>query len=225
MGIKIAIVGDSRVGFFQHFCNTLNAHEDVTYQVTTLKERNVLQLRDAALPLLRNNHADKVFLLGGICNLTSPCYSECIRYFWPTSDISDLMNSLYYDLVAIRDDIVQQNFGGLVTLLPELGGDLVTYNKIDHPCLWMMRLQSYLDQMLPPLQLATKQLNISMGATTPWIPDTIYRRTKQGIWYPNYSLLYDGLHPEPFTAEKMVKQIMKTVNDYYFPLPHGPQPI
>lgn len=224
MAIKIAIVGDSRVGFFQHFCNTLNVHEDIAYQVITLKGRKVLQLWDAALPLLRNNQADKVFLLGGICNLTSPCYSDGIRYFWPTTDISDLINALYYDLVAIRDDTVQKNLGGLVTLLPELGGDLVTYNKIDHPCLWMLRLQNCLDRMLPSLQLATKQLNISMGAATPWIRDTIYRRTKQGIWYPNYSLLYDGLHPEPFTAEKMVKQILKTVNDYYYPLPYEPQP-
>lgn len=221
MAVRIAIIGDSRVGFFQHFCNLLNTYEDITYQVTTLKGRKLLDLWDVARPLLTNQLADKVFLMGGICNLTSPCFSDGVRYFWPTSDLNDLVNSLYLDLVAIRDEVVSLNLGGLVTLLPELGGNLITYNKIAYPCLWMNRMQSHLDQLLPSLQLATKQINISMGASTPWIRDAIYRKTKQGLWYPNYNLLYDSLHPDPPSAERMVKQIMKTVNDFYHPLPHG----
>lgn len=220
MAARIAIVGDSRVGFFQHFFNSLNLHEDITYQVTTLKGRKLLDIWDVARPLLTNHFVDKVFLMGGICNLTSPCFSDGARYFWPTADLNELVNSLYLDLVAVRDDVVSLNCGGLVTLLPELGGNLIVYNQIEYPCMWMIRIQEHLEYLLPRLHAATKQINISMGATTPWFRDTIYRKTKQGFWYPNYNLLYDGLHPDPTSAERMVKQIMKTVNDFYHPQPH-----
>lgn len=62
---RIAIIGDSRVGFFQHFCNTLNQRDDISYIVLTLKGRKIYELWNAALPLLRNNIVDKVYLLGG----------------------------------------------------------------------------------------------------------------------------------------------------------------
>lgn len=66
---------------------------------------------------------------------------------------------------------------------------------------------------LPLIQDETRQINSLMGAVTPWTLDAIYRKTKNGVWNPNYGLLYDGLHPDPQTAERMVKQILKNAFD------------
>lgn len=102
-----------------------------------------------------------------------------------------------------------------VVLLPEFGGDLISYNNIDVPSSWMINFQNGLGKNLPLVHSVTNDINRCMGVKTPWLLDVKYRSTKGGIRYPKYELLSDGVHFTEQTAKCLVVQLLKDVDKFF----------
>lgn len=161
------------------------------------------------------NKADKIYLFGGICNLTSPQYIGNRRFFWPHKRLNFLASELAQNYISIYEDVRDNGLFGKLAIFPEFGADLVRYNGIDQPSAWMLRSQTELDDNLPLLHATAKDINRHLGSLMPWTLDVLYRTTKKGIRYPKYSLLTDGLHPSDDVAKKIVIQILKDVDDLF----------
>lgn len=50
---------------------------------------------------------------------------------------------------------------------------------------------------------------------TPWMLDVIYKAACNGVRYPKYSLLKNGLDPSVLVAERLTRQILKDVDKYF----------
>lgn len=210
MVFKVALISDSRGGFLQHFFICNNNNNQVTYRSFIFKGRKIEDLWSVAMTKLETGNFDRVYLLGGICNITSPHYVGNTRYFWPDKSIQELIVDLCSVIMRLTNDALHLGKYSKLVFLPEIGADLITYNNIDFPQPWMLQCQHNLRLHLPWFKYA----NHLLGARTPWIIDAVFGRTKKGDLYPKYELLYDGLHPSPPIANKIARQIMKDVNDY-----------
>lgn len=214
MVFKIAIIADSRGGFLQHFFVRNNVNNGITYRTFILKGRKIEDLWSVAITKLETGNFDRVYILGGICNITSPYYDNNIRYFWPLRSVRDLIDELCQIIGRLTNDTLHLGKYGKLVFLPEVGADLIMYNNIEFPQPWMLQAQYNLRRYLPRLHDAVRNANHHLGAQTPWDVDTVFGRTKKGELYPKYELLYDGLHPSPPVAGKIAKQIMKDANDF-----------
>lgn len=214
MVLKVAIISDSRGGFLQHFFIMNNTNANVIYRTFIHKGRGLQILWLFAMAKIESGEFDRVYIMGGICDITSPIYCNNTRYFWPLGQLNDLINSLVNSLVEITQETLSRKLYGKVVFLPELGADLIAYNQIQNPMPWMLACQDDLRANLSFLFNSFKYANYCLGARTPWLIDVIFGRTKKGELYPRYELLYDGLHPTPQTAQKYAKQIMKDVNEF-----------
>lgn len=215
MVFRVNIVADSRGIHLQQHLNSLNEWDAVQYTVTVLKGRKMQQLWSVAKNLLSNNKADKIYLFGGICNLTEPVYHGNIRYFWPSKGLNFLAADLVQIYISIYEDVRDNGWFGRAAIIPEFGADLLRYNQIREPTDWMCRFQEQLDYNLPLLHVTAKDVNKHLGVTTPWTLDVLYKSTRGGTRYPRYHLLYDGLHPTELTAKRIVVQILKDVDDLF----------
>lgn len=144
---------------------------------------------------------------GGICNLTSPVYVHGARFFWPCKRINNLAAELVQCEIDIYEDVVQHQLKGKVVPIPEMGADLIWYNQIDLPWDWMLTHQKDLDTNLPLIHATTKDLNKAMGVKTPWTLDVLYKTAKNGVRYPGYSVLQDGLHPSSLRPQRSVSPV------------------
>lgn len=214
MTFKVAIVSDSRGGFLQHFFVMNNSNANTTYRTFVHKGRGLRILWLIAMTKIESGEFDRVYIMGGICDITSPVYHNNIRYFWPCKHINDLSVDLVNSLNDLTNETLIRGKHGKVVFLPELGADLVRYNQIDFPLPWMFNCQNDLRANLSYLFNSFKYANFRLGVNTPWMIDVIFGRTKKGELYPRYDLMYDGMHPAPQTAQKYAKQIMKDVNEY-----------
>lgn len=214
MVYRVAIISDSRGGFLQHFFVMNNRNMNVRYRTFVHKGRGLRILWLIAMAKLESGEFDRVYIMGGICDITSPVYHNNIRSFWPRKHINELAIDLVDILVAITNETLLRGNAGRVVFLPELGADLITYNQIDVPQPWMIECQNDLRANLSFLFNSFKYANYRLGVNTPWLIDVIFGRTKKGELYPRYELMYDGLHPAPMTAGKYAKQIMKDVNEF-----------
>lgn len=79
----------------------------------------------------------------------------------------------------------------------------------------MFTCQKDLDLNLPLVHSVTKDLNKALGVKTPWTLDVIYKTARSGGRYPKYSLLEDGLHPSALAAERLARQILKDVDEFF----------
>lgn len=215
MAYRVALIFDSRGLLLQQFFDQLNQWPSVTYQVITMRGKKLWNLWLVAKDLLINNRADRVYILGGICNLTSPVNMDGTRYYWPMKRVSNLAAELCQCQIDIYEDVMISNLKGKVILLPEYGGDLIRYNNIDVPSAWMSNFQSDLDENLPLVHKVTKDINRCMGVKTPWSLDIVYRFTKGGNRYPKYELLSDGVHFTERIASRLVVQILKDVDEFF----------
>lgn len=215
MVFRITLVCDSRGTLLQHYFNLKNQWNTVSYKVVVLKGRTLWDLWKIACDELMLGKADKVYLLGGICNLTSPVMVQGIRFFWPRKSINNLAAELVQCQIDIYEEILLHQFKGKLVLIPEFGADLIKYNRIAVQNAWMQTCQIDLDYNLPLIHNVTKDLNKAMGVKTPWTLDVLYKTARNGVRYPRYSLLADGLHPTPTVAERIAHQILKDVDEFF----------
>lgn len=215
MAFRVHLVCDSRGALLQQHFDMLNEWDSVLYHTTVLKGKKLLQLWTVGKELLLTDRADKIYLFGGICNLTAPFYSGNRRFFWPPKRRNFLATELAQIHISIYEEARDNGLLGKIAILPEFGADLIRYNDIDQPNSWMCRAQKELDENLPLLHATTKDVNKHLGSLTPWTLDAIYRCTKKGIRYPKYSLLSDGLHPSDEVAKRIVMQILKDIDDLF----------
>lgn len=210
---KIAVITDSRGGFFQHFFNSSNDNPNVTFTTFVLKGRRIEELWIQTKARIFSDLFDHVYIWGGICNLTSPYFHNNTRTFWPLKHPDDLTYDLIHSIRVIVDEILHLGLRGRITFLPETGINLTTYNQIEWPQHWMVQCQHELNMNILFLHNEFKAANTKIGCTTPWTFDTVYGRNRHGMLYPKFAKLYDGLHPTPSTAADMVRKIMKDAND------------
>lgn len=215
MVFRVTLVCDSRGTNLQHLFNNGNQWNTVAYKVVVLKGRKLWDLWKVAREELLTERADRVYLLGGICNLTSPVFVHGVRFFWPRKRMNNLAAELVQCEIDIYEDAVLHQLKGKVVLIPEMGADLIRYNQIDVPLEWMTTYQKDLDANLPLIHATTKDLNKAMGVKTPWTLDVLYKTTKSGVRYPKYSVLQDGLHPSMNTAERITRQILKDMDEFF----------
>lgn len=209
---RISIITDSRGRYFQqHFNYLVDLSQEFEISVMVYKGRELYELWIHARSLLLKNEIDHAYLLGGICNLTTPFFQGGRRYFWPGKNLNVLTNNLMQQLIDISVKVRELKLDGMVTILPEIGADLLVYNRTEIVLPWMNDCQQQLDHLLPSVHNATRRVNESMGTRSTWYLDSIYKRTKKGVLYPRYSLLEDGLHPADSTALKMVACIAKDI--------------
>lgn len=212
MPFKVIIITDSRGGFLQHFLNHFNENQNVSYTTLVLKGRRVEELWLQARTKLNSKEYDHVYVLGGICNLTSAYFYNRIRSFWPLRNMEDLAYDLIHSLNIIANEALFLGHWAKLTFLPETGADLMVYNNVEYPAHWMLQCQVGLNINIFHLYEATKNINSRLGCTTPWTFDCIYGRNRHGNFYLKFSKLCDGLHPTPGTAADMARKIIKDVN-------------
>lgn len=212
MPLRVAIIADSRGGFLEYFLNLHNENQNVTYTSLVLKGRRVEELWLQARAKLNSGECDHVYVMGGICNLTSAYFYNGIRSFWPLKNVEDLTYDLMHTLNVIANEALFLGHRGKLTFLPETGADLVLYNHVEYPAAWMIQCQKDLINNIFFLYETIKSINFRLGCSTPWTFDCIYGRNRHGFLYPKFNKLYDGLHPTPSTAADMARKIIKDVN-------------
>lgn len=212
MTFKVAIIADSRGGFFQHFLNLHNDNVNVTYTTLVFSGRRLEELWLQARAKLNAKEFNHVYVLGGICNLTSPYFHNGLRSFWPFKNVEDLAYDLIQLLKVITNEALFLGHQGRLTFLPEIGADLLEYNRVEYPMPWMTKCQVDLNYNIFFLLDEFKSANVRLSCSTTWTFDCVYGRNRHGMFYPKYSRLYDGLHPAPNTAADMVRKIIKDVN-------------
>lgn len=212
MSHRINIVADSRGGFLQFFLDRHNDNPNVIYSTKTLKGRKLEELWLQAKDMLIARETDHVYIWGGICNLTSPYYAFGRRSLWLLKSVEELTYDLIHILNTIVSEITFLGLDGKVTFMPETGINLLAYNQVEWPADWMLQCQHDMAVNIPFLYAAFKNANFRLGCTSPWIMDTVYGRNKQGLMYPKFSKIYDGLHPSPSTAADMAKKIIITLS-------------
>lgn len=212
MPFKVAIVADSRGGFLQYFLNLHNENQHVTYTTSVYKGRRIEELWHQARARLSSGECDHVYMLGGICNLTSAYFYNGIRTFWPLKNVEDLTYDLIHTTNIVANEALFLGYRGKLTFLPETGADLLAYNHVEHQAQWMIQCQTDLNNNIFFLYEGIKNINSRLGCITPWSFDCIYGRNRHGFLYPKFNKLYDGLHPTPSTAADMARKIIKDVN-------------
>lgn len=191
-----------------------NHNNGITYRTFLLKGRKLEDLWSVTITKLETGGFDRVYILGGICNITSPYYENNIRYFWPLKSVRDLIDDLCQVIGRLTNNTLHLGKYSKLVFLPEVGADLIAYNNVEFAQPWMLQCQYNLRLYLPRLHDAFKNANYLIGARTPWVVDAVFGRTKKGELYPKYETLYDGLHPSPPAAEKIARQIMKDANEF-----------
>lgn len=207
------MVSDSRGRYFQDWIDRQNQSYDFDYflQSTVLPGRKLYDLWVYTRPLLLRNEIDFAFLMGGICDITTRIYLGGHRCFWPDKSIYTIMNNLIQSMIDISEEVKALGLIGKVAFLPEVGAALSIYNRVAQPTEWMVKYQDDLDRALPDLHNSTRHINSNIGSAPNWFLDTVYKRTKKGMWYARYNLLEDGLHPSRRTAERMIIAIRKDI--------------
>lgn len=133
--------------------------------------------------------------------------------YWLRRRPKDQIYDLCLLLNNICDEIIRLQLFAKISFIKELGCDLIRYNRIAVPALWMLQQQSDLDEWLPMLHTVTKEVNYKLGARTPWALDAIYKHDGTRKFYPRYHLLIDGLHPTREIACRIMQQITKDVSE------------
>lgn len=215
MAYNICVVADSRGSRLQDHLNYLNTWPNVSFSVLTMRGKRIQVLWEMTRSLLCNGEADFVYIYGGICDLTSPTYTRGGRQFWVNKRPREAICNLILALNEIYDEAMGLNLFAKFAFMQELGCDLVRYNRIKRPTLWMIQQQTELDLWLPALHRATKDINFSMGVRTPWTLDSIYKHDHRRRFHPRYHLLADGLHPTPEVTSRIAEQLIKDVNEAY----------
>lgn len=211
--MRICIISDSRGRFFQQILDQRVAESPHELSSLVLPGRKIFDLWLVARPMLLRQETDFVYLLGGICDISSKFVIDSRIQYWPYDTIPIVMNNLTQALINISDEIRDLNLRGKLAFLPEIGASLLTYNRVLEPKLWMENVQQELDIHLPTLHRSYKVINKNIGTRTNWFLDSIYKRTRSGMMYPRYHLLADGLHPDASISERMVNCILKDAND------------
>lgn len=213
MAYNIWVIADSRGSRLQAYLDYYNTWPNVSFNVLTMKGKKILSLWEKARSLLCGGEADFVYIFGGICDLTSPVYTRGGRQFWMNTRPRESICNLILKLNEIYDEAMELNLYAKFTFLQELGCDLVRYNRIRRPALWMVQQQAELDLWLPALHRATKDINFRMGVRTPWTLDSIYKHDHRRRFYPRYYLLTDGLHPTSEITSRIAEQLIKDVTE------------
>lgn len=213
MAYNICVVADSRGSHLQAYLEQYNTWPNVSYNVLTMKGKKIEALWETTRLLLCNGEADFVYIYGGICNLTSPMYTREGRQFWMNKRPRESICDLILTLNEIYDEAMNLNLYAKFAFLQELGCDLIRYNRIRRPALWMVHQQAELDLWLPALHRATKDINYGMGVRTPWTLDSIYKHYHRRRFHPRYHLLADGLHPTPEITSRIAEQLVKDVTE------------
>lgn len=164
---KVAIIADSRGGFLQHFFNRFNKNQNVSYTTLVFKGRRVEELWLQARAKLNSKECDHVYVLGGICNLTSAYFYNGIRSFWPLRSMEDLTDYLIHSLTIIANEALYIGHWSKLTFLPETGADLLVYNHVDNPAHWMLQCQADLNANILFLYEAIKNINKRLGGIPP----------------------------------------------------------
>lgn len=213
MNYSIYIVADSRGAFLQRYLDYHNSWPNVRYTVEVYKGRGILQLWARARKLLLTDKANFVYLFGGICDLTSLYVIRGQRKFWIKKRPRDQLFDLQLKFNSISEEARRLDLYGKLSFFQEMGCDLLKYNRVVRPQLWMIQQQKDMDEWLPMLQKAIKELNYKLGVQTPWVLDCIYKHTNDRRFYPRYFLLHDGLHPTQEVASKIAFQVNKDVGE------------
>lgn len=149
MAYNIYVVADSRGSRLQAFLEHLNTWPNFAYYVLVMRGKKVRVLWEAARSLLCSGRADFVYIYEGICNLTTPLYTRKGKQFWMAKRPRELICDLILSLNGIHNEAMSLNLYAKFTFLQELGRDLVRYNRIRRPTLWMVQQQMELDSWLP----------------------------------------------------------------------------
>lgn len=213
MTYTIYVITDSRGALLQRYLSIYNAWPNVTYKVEVYKGRGVGDLWSKAKMVLHDDRANFVYIMGGICDLSSKYIINGRREYWINKRPKDQISSLVLTLNKIYKEAEEKNFHARVAFLQELGCDFIKYNKVTNPAPWMVQQQLDFDRSLPLLHKATRALNFKLGVRTPWTLDSIFKRTHKKKMYPRYHLLKDGLHPTFQVAYRMAHYITKDVSE------------
>lgn len=213
MNYTIYVITDSRGALLQRYLDSYNAWPNITYKVEIFKGRKISELWSKAKLFLRSDRANFVYLLGGICDLSTKFIINGRREFWIKKRPKDQVAVLVQLLNQLSEEAIELNLYGKIALLQELGCDFIKYKKIMKPLPWMIQQQNDFDKSLPSLHRATKAINYKLGVRTPWTLDSIYKRTHKKKFYPRYHLLKDGLHPSFQVANRIAHCITKDVSE------------
>lgn len=148
MNYNIFIVADLRGSFLQPYLDQFNQWPNVTYEVKIYKGRGIRELWRHARELLLHNVADFVYIFVGICNLTSKFKVNGRREFWIGKRPRDKILDLSSLINSIGDEALRLNLYAKIAFLQEIGCDLLRYNQIAVPALWMLQQESDLDEDL-----------------------------------------------------------------------------
>lgn len=215
MSYNIYIIADSRGAFLQSHLDRYNMWPNVTLTVEVYKGKGLTYLWNRARYLLQSETANFVYLLGGICDLTKKIYINGRREYWVSKRPRDRIFDLQCIITNIGDEALQLDMYGKLSIIQEIGCDLIRYNRVIKPAIWMCHQQKDFDEWLPSLHRTIKANNYKLGVRTPWVLDCIYTHSSGRRFYPRYHMLHDGLHPTQEVANKIASQITKDVNEAY----------
>lgn len=188
MSYKIYLVSDSRGAFLQKYLDQFNQWPNIVYVVKVYRGRGVMELWKLARNFLLHNKADFVYILEGTCSLTTWFTIKGKPEFWLKKRPRDQIFDLCLLLNNICDEAVQLHFYARISFIQELGCDLIRYNRIAVPAVWMLQQQSDLEEWLPTLHNATKEVDYKLGVRTPWAIDAIYKHDASRKFYPRFHI-------------------------------------
>lgn len=205
----VYIITDSRGKFFDLYLAHHNVHKDVRFVLEVYRGWTVSKLWAQARQVIKTKSPTLVYIMGGINDITSRDHSINLRQYWPSPSLSQAMLRLTRLLGRVVESHLRLNTTTKLCILPEIGGNLVRYNKLPKPFpSWAKSLQLNLKSRLLRLNEYIQTFNSLLDMATPWFLDTIYKKAR-GILRPNYSRLYDGIHPLKSTSERMVVCLIK----------------
>lgn len=207
---SIVIIADSRGARLAQELRSIH-NNNVHYRVLVKSGARLIQLWELAENEILFNRPDLIFILGSICDLTDRHFDEeGNRYFWPPANLSARVDYVIATMEEMANNAQLIGNNTKVCFLQENGMDINKYNGISDPIPWRnLNIQHNLERGFSRIQTKARQLNASMGLSTPRSLDITHSR-RNGRLRPVYNRLYDGLHFQRAVA----RQLARILDDY-----------
>lgn len=206
----VRIFADSRGARIDRELRRFNP-DGIDIKVIYKRGAGLKKLWELAEPnLIREYQPDIAIFLGGVCDLTDRIYTTSGEAkFWPPAEIHGRILSIasIMEEMANNFSLIQRN--GKMCFIPEVGLDLLKYNKVIHPAPWsFLAIQQRMERELRWLQDFTFDINSKMGMNTPRTLEVTHSK-RHGRFVPVYGRLLDGLHPTNTVAHQLANTIIR----------------